>query len=599
MDRREFMIRTATAGSAALAGLAFSPLAMAAQGQAPLSMQPPPEGWPAASLRVGAPMRDGVRLATDVWLPEGNGPFPALLVRTPYNYLVVGGYMPVFQQFVNAGYAVIMQFVRGQWGSEGVWRFGGHNERPDGYDAVEWVAAQPWCDGNVGMFGTSYLAMTQLYAAEQQPPHLKAISPIAPVVDFLQATPFQGGAHSTNHMINWTRAVQQDHPSFAEKADDPEVARDIQHRLRQRPLYSAADEWLNGPYLDMYKSFLDHPFSDHEFWDQINYTKDAYSKMDVPMFWVSGHFDVSTWHCIDAWKRIEAFAPPNPHHMLLAPYTHGVHEEVGLSETSHGPYTFADNVITDNVAMRIPFFDRHVKGLDVEADLPERVRVYIMGSNVWRDFSSMPVPEAVIRSVFLSSQGMARTAAGDGTLSFEATSLSGSDEVRIDPENPVIATDPFDMASVIHREDVLVYTSPPLEEPLTIVGQPEAIIHVACDTPDADIVVDFHEVREDGRSIRLSTRILRLRYRHGFDEEILMNSSEIAEVRLLMDWLGQTIPPGSRLRVSIRGTDFPAAQPNPNTGDPIKSATRVQRSNLHIIHTEGNPSRLELPTVSL
>jgi putative CocE/NonD family hydrolase len=194
---------------------------------------------------------------------------------------------------------------------------------------------------------------------------------------------------------------------------------------------------------------------------------------------------------------------------------------------------------------------------------------------------------------------MARTAAGDGTLAFEARLLRGSDKVRIDPENPVMATDPFDMASVIHREDVLVYTSPPLGEPLTIVGQPEAIIHVACDTPDADIVVDLHEVREDGRSIRLSSRIQRLRYRNGFDDEAMMTPSEIAEVHLLMDWLGQTIPSGSRLRVSIRGTDFPATQPNPNTGDPIKSATRVQPSALHIIHTEGNPSRIELPTITL
>jgi predicted acyl esterase len=120
---------------------------------------------------------------------------------------------------------------------------------------------------------------------------------------------------------------------------------------------------------------------------------------------------------------------------------------------------------------------------------------------------------------------------------------------------------------------------------------------VACDSPDADLVVDFHEVREDGRSIKLSTRMLRLRYRNGYDSEVPMTPSEIAEVRIIMDWMGQTIPSGSRMRVSIRGTDFPNTQPNPNTGEPIATAVRVQRTSLHVLHTEGMPSRMEIPTV--
>jgi putative CocE/NonD family hydrolase len=462
MKRRDFLLNTATASSAVVAASTISPYTLAMAAKPDIEHQPAPEGWPPPTMRVGMPMRDGVRLATDIWLPEGDGPFPAIVVRTPYNYQIVGPYVEAAKGFLAAGYAFIMQFVRGQWGSEGYWVFGGRNERPDGYDAVEWVAAQPWCDSNVGMIGTSYLAMTQLYAAELQPPHLKAISPIAPVTDFFQATPFIGGAHSTNHMINWTRNVQQDFPEYmANLGSDPELAREVQKRLRQRPLISAADEWLTGPYLEMYKSFLTHPFSDHEFWDQINYVDGAYAKMDVPMYWASGHFDVSTWHCIDAWKRIGSLAPPNTHHMLLGPYTHGPDEEFGLRKTTHGPYEMADNVMTDNVALRIPFFDRHVRGMDVDADLPDSVRVYIMGSNVWKDFSDMPVPEADIRPLFLSSKGMARTAAGDGKLQFDASGLQGSDEVRVDPENPVIQTDPFDMSSVIHREDVLVYTSDP------------------------------------------------------------------------------------------------------------------------------------------
>ena len=594
MNRRRLLRQSVLLSAVSASGIMQTAYAAKAK-----AMYPVPEGWPKPNLREAVSMRDGVSLATDVWLPNSTTPVPAILVRTCYPYRDFGVTTEIFRQFRQAGYAVVVQFVRGQWGSEGVFRFGA-NEWHDGYDSVEWVAAQTWCDSNVGMLGQSYLAMTQLYAAAGAPPHLKAISPIAPLTNMFEFSPFIGGAFNRRHMLGWTRLVQQDFPDLVAQGgfSNPAVLRDIQRRLRHRPAYDAADDWLNGAYLEMYKGFLDHPFSDDEFWNQINFSDDAYAHMDVPMFWVCGHFD-GTSHCLDAWDKVDRLAPPNSHHMLLGPYTHGPEEELGLKTTTYGPYEFAENVLTDNVAMRVPFFDRHVKGIDVDADLPDRVRVYITGSNVWRDFQNMPAPETKYRALFLASHGMAQTDSGDGSASFEVGSSADHDSVLVDPLNPVSTMDSMNMATVITREDVLVYTSDRLKDAVTVVGQPEVIVHVACDTPDSDLVVDLNEVRADGLSVRLSYKVLRLRYRESYSQPKPMTPGKVEKVVLKLDWVGHTLVEGSRLQIAIRGTDFTYADPNPNTGTPTKSATNLQRTRIHIFHTEAMPSRINLPTIEV
>ena len=597
LDRRDFLIRSLGAGAAGLAGLSINSSVLASD-KSPLKLIPAPEGWAAPSIRVGATMRDGVRLATDIWLPEGNGPFPAILMRTCYPYGVFSVLNQLVEQFRQAGYAFVVQFIRGQYGSEGKFIFGGANERTDGYDVVEWVAAQPWCDSNVGMLGTSYLAMTQLYAAATKPPHLKAISPIAPITNFLDYTPFKGGAFSLGHMSFWPNLIQPDFLKYEPLT--PEQQREMHRRRRHRPLIDAANGWLDGPYLEMYRSFFEHPQTDSEFWDNINYTDEDYSQMDVPMFWVSGHYDPSTAHVLDAWRKIQKLAPGNQHHMLLGPYSHGPMEEYGCRTTSFGPYEFGENVITDNVAMRIPFFDRHLKGIDTGADLPNRVRAYITGSNVWREFSDVPVPEAKLRSLYLSSHGRAQSKTGDGVASFQSGSPAASDQVLVDPENPVSGPLIAAITSVADREDVLVYNSAPLTEPVTIVGEPEAIIHIACDTPDADLIVALNEVRADGTTVKGASNVRRLRFRNGLGKKaVFMTPGKPEEVRLKLDWVCHTFQPGNRLQVTISGTDFPSVEPNPNTGEPIATATKLQRTKLHIIHTDAMASRLELPTIVL
>jgi putative CocE/NonD family hydrolase len=596
MNRREFMLRSAVFSAATLFDV-LPILSIETNEEQPLAFQEAPAGW-TPSKRVGVPMRDGARLTTDIWLPEGDGPFPAILVRTCYSYQVVAEYQAAGEQFNKAGYAFIMQSIRGQWGSEGKFRFGGHNEKKDGYDAVEWVAAQPWCDGSVGMIGTSYLAMTQLYAAEEQPPHLKAISPCSPVTNFFEATPFIGGAFALTHMLTWTRLIQPDVDQWYKDLADPnsKALRELQRRLRHRPLYTAADGWLEGPYLDMYKEFLDHPLNDDSFWDEVNFTDDTYSRMDVPMFWVGGNFDISTRHCVDAWNRINALAPANPHYMVIGPWQHGPWLEYGLKETelTYRSYKLNENAVTDNLALRIPFFERHLKGLDVDVNMTDRVRVFITGSNVWRDFSDMPVPEADVRTLYLSSYDFARSTDGSGLASFEAGSPTSSDTVLVDPENPVKGTG----ESFVSREDVLVYTSLPLEEPLTIVGQPQAILHVTSETQDADVAVGLYEVFPDNTHEQLSMHLRRLRYRKGYEKPArFMTPGKPEEIKIPLDWIGHTLKPGSRLRVTVSGTIFPIV--NPNTGEPIKLATRMQRTKLTLVHTEDRPSRLEIPTIAV
>ena len=256
-------------------------------------------------------------------------------------------------------------------------------------------------------------------------------------------------------------------------------------------------------------------------------------------------------------------------------------------------------------ALRIAFFDRYLKGLPASVSLPQRVRVFVTGSNVWREFDSLPVPGLTKTPVYLASEGQANSVRGNGSLRFAPGSDSAFDTMIADPENPVVAV--TDMMSGIgeysasHQDDaVLVYDSEPLAAPMTVVGESLAVIHVTTSTPDADLVVNLHEVHPNGRAIRLgSGGSLRLRYRQGFDRQVPLEPGRMYRVEVPLAYVGHTLAVGNVLRVTVSGTEFPVLDPNPNTGEPIATATQMQVSQIGIHHDEQRLSRVELPVVDL
>ncbi len=557
-------------------------------------------------MEVRVAMRDGAKLLTYVNLPAGEGPFPTVLVRTPYLLSIEPRHNPIMNAYLDAGYAVVWQLARGIGDNDGRYRFIA-DDRNDGYDCIEWVAAQPWSDGKVGMDHGSYNAMTQLQAASTSPPALKAIIPFVPSSHFFRETPYAGGIFMRYHMLNWhkllgLRSFEETGVGFMDSSrviDNPEW----QRLLTSRPLIDSANGYLDGDELAQYWRFLEEPTLDSDYWFETMMMDEHYANVDIPVLLVSGNFDPTTG-TLHAWRELEENAPnPQNRKLLIGPWNHGG-SYVGIPP-AEGPYQFGGTGTVDMSALRLAFFDRYLKGLPASVPLPERVRVFVTGSNVWREFDSLPVPGLEKTPVYLASGGAANGAGGDGALGFVPGSAAPADTMIADPSNPVIAiTDLMagtgDYADSQENEAVLVYDSPPLPEALTVVGESQALIHVSISTPDADLVVNLHEVYPDGRAIRLgSGGSLRLRYHQGFDREVPVEPGRVYRVEIPLAYVGHTLAAGNVLRVTVSGTEFPVLDPNPNTGEPIATAVRVQTSEIRIHHDEQHPSRIELPVVGL
>ena len=573
-----------------------------------------PRVMPDPSIKEMVSMRDGARLATYVYLPKGGkGPFPTILIRTVYRNGIVNWGNSRPDVYGAAGYAMVWQTTRGIDESEGVYRFLA-DDRNDGYDTVEWIAKQPWSDGNVGMDHASYLGSTQLQAAAAKPPHLKAIVPHVAATDLFQEIPYNGGIFIRSHALNWNTLISVKNVgemnALKMTTDNPVWMK----HLTSRPLIDAADGFLKGDQLAEYKEYLRHPTRD-EFWRQREYTAQDYAKMDLGVLLIAGNFD-PTVGTLTAWRGLEANAPnPQNRHLLIGPWTHaesysattvsgwqkeGPRQSTNTPVTKNGSYEFGDAAAMDMWALRIAFYDRYLKGKKAPASpaLPNRVKVFVTGSNVWREFDTIPVPQRRDTKLFLSSKGRANSAAGDGSMSFKA-STGKADTVVSDPFNPVV--DQWGGGGKTDdRQDVLVYTSDPMEKDLTVIGEPEARFNVAADTRDADLIVNLYEIYPDGKSVKLGYGgELRLRYREGFDREVLLEPGKTYSVSIPLTYIGHTIKAGHRLRVQISGTSFPGMDPNPNTGEPIATAVKMQRSNISIFHEAKHPSFVVLPVVPL
>ena len=559
---------------------------------------------PEPAIFAMAPMRDGVKLATYILVPEGEGPFPTVLIRSVYKDGVIPWGAFGHEKYLAADYAYVFQSTRGTGASEGIFRFIA-DDRNDGYDTVEWIAEQPWSDGNVGMNNGSYLGMTQLAAAASKPPHLKAIIPHVTVGDFFRETPYFGGIFMRYHMLNWHRLISvHGRQELGVGFMDPTLAladASTVERLMFRPLIDAADDYLQSDRLQQFRAFAENS-TFGPYWHDIQSLPEHYANMDLGVLLIGGNYDLGVGTLV-AWKGLEASAPnPSQRHMLIGPWTHGQSYHAGVTENAL--LKFGDQALVDMDALRIAFFDHYLKGKPSHDSLPNRVKLFVTGSNVWREFDAFPVPDARPVKLYLASGGNANSVSGDGELDF-GRSQGQPDTMINDPENPTIVETQLSTGITFYQQveqsdSVLVYTSATLEEPLTIIGEPVASLHVSANAPDADVMVRLTEVYTDGRSVSLGFGAnLRLRYREGFDKEVPLDEGTVYAVEMPLTYIGHTIPAGHRLRVDVLGTEFPLYDPNPNTGEPIATATRLQQAKVTIHHNETHPSFLTLPVVQL
>ena len=582
---------------------------------------PPPEKplTPAEPTLIEMiPMRDEVRLYTEIFLPLSSKISPTVLIRSPYPFSLPSrnDRRPI-SRYQQAGYAVVFQLTRGQGQSEGCFHLL-QDDVNDGHDAIEWIVKQSWCNGKVGMEGSSYLGSTQLLAAKAKPAALKCIMPTAFVGNWTRCFPFSNGVPNKGPYMQWQQVLD------TEQWDDMDVTYGDMTALnhpswglafRKRPLVDAADEVLSGDKLANWRKTIANPL-DNEFWHAIHFTDLQLAELDLPIFFTDGWYDI-TIGPIDFFTRLEKIQPGQSHrYLLVGPWDHYQTSTRSQPGDDNGDRTLPDNGAFDHVDQRLAFFDRYLKGDTQAVVQDDRVRVYITGAqdsnaNVWKNFPTFPAPGTKQQSIYLHSQGNAHLFPSDGILNWEIptndptyqATYKPSDHYTYDPELPTasIVETSLDRRDVEIRSDVLTYTSEPFTAPLTILGDITLVLHAASDALDTDWFAIVTEVFPDGKSksFHYAPPAFRARYRKGFDREVFLTPNKPEKFRIPLGPAGHQIAKGNRLRLSIFSAAFPEYDPNSNTGELAAIDTEMRIAKQTIFHDAIRPSYIILPVIQL
>lgn len=543
--------------------------------------------WPVVHAGTFAvPMRDGVHLSTDVYLPGGcPDTVPAVLVRTPYGK---ADGREVYYRYVQRGYAVVVQDVRGRNESEGEW-LPNYYEVEDGDDTLNWIAAQDWSSGKVGMVGGSYLGYVQWAAAASGNPHLKALISVvcagSPFVDL----PRRGGSF-TSGMLAWAFAVSQKkfHPELMERDDWEEV-------LNIRPLTDLPRKALgyDVPFLTKWLEPGDY----NDFWRRSNWRERSQGAV-IPALIQSGWFDDNGMGTTEALEIAHDF-PPGSRKVILGPWQHSGNSRYDLHALSFGP----EALRFDLDLLYFQWFEHHLKGVDNGIDRTAPVEYYTVGQEQWKTAENWPLPQARPASLYLDSDGHANTSAGDGRLTLERPDTESRDQYIYDPEHPSLhiidmseneIEVPEDYTREEQRPDLLCYTTDVLTRDLVITGDMEAELYISSDAPDTDFILRVTDVDENGRSVKLADGVLSARYRNGFDHAEFLEQDQVVRLKIRTTKLSHCFRAGHRLRVTVTSSAKNFLFPHSNTRENYNSSRTVAARNA-LWHGGRYASRLVVP----
>ena len=555
-------------------------------------------------------MRDGVELATDVYRLEGALPTPVLVVRTPYNkdHMVAGGDIFDILRAVQTGYTVVTQDVRGRYASGGI--FNPHvQETADGLDAFAWAAAQPWSNGLVGTFGGSYLGATQWLPAREQPPALRAMAPSITFSDGYEGCSYQGGA-KVLHDLRWVvadivPAELARRVARGEKPIDSEIPLDVDVALTELPL---ATHPLIREYAVFYLDWLAHPTTD-DYWLPSSPCA-GYEQISVPALNTSGWYDIFLWSTFQNYigmkQRGGTEEARRNQRLIIGPWTH-TNLSGSFPEREFG--WGGSSAAIDLPGIHLRWFDRWLRDVDNGLDREPPVMIFVMGIDEWRNEADWPLPGTQYHPYYLHSRGGANTLQGNGALSTEPPGDEPSDVYLYNPLRPVPtvggqvilsggnAMGPRDQRQVELRDDVLVYSTPALEQAVEVIGPIELRLFVSSSAPDTDLTGKLVDVYPDGRAMILTEGILRAHYRNSFIEPEILEPKEVYELWLNLWATANVFLPGHRIRLEVSSSNFPRFDRNSNTGGVIASETRDQYQPAinRILHDVAHPSHLVLP----
>ncbi len=539
-------------------------------------------------LFVQIPMRDGVKLRSLVYKPPGNIRIPSVLLRTPYG--VGRDLTPNYRAFVDHGYAIVLQDVRGRYGSEG--KFDPvRQETNDGSDTLNWIARQPWSDGQIGMIGGSYSGIAQWKAALTGNPHLKAIFPVVSGSDEYRDRFYSyGGAMRLGHRLMWMaqnlRAPGTPEPKF----DD---------YVWHLPLRTA-DRAATGHTVDFFQDTLNHPAYD-TYWKGLS-TREQLEHLRVPVFAVGGWYDGFVESDLEAFAILSKKAAGN--HILIGPWPHNM-------SIKFKPIDFGKDSGAPIRRYQLEWFDYWMKTPQPAQPFPEPpVRIFVMGVNKWRDEHEWPIARTRSTPIYLASKGSANSAAGDGQLNWEPNRSDPPDEYEYDPRRPVPTMGgaiccspdiwpwgPLDQRPVEKRKDVLVYSSAPLNHDLEVTGRVRLMVYASTSAPDTDFTAKLVDVFPDGYAQILTDGVLRLRYRNSLERPAPAKPGEIYQLTIDAGVTSNVFRVGHRIRMEIASSNFPRFDRNPNTGRPVADEMELHVARQRIYHGRPYPSYVMLPVI--
>ncbi|WP_343487468.1 CocE/NonD family hydrolase [Allomuricauda sp. d1] len=587
--------------------------------------------------KVMMPMRDGIRLATDIYRPKGDGKYPIIFSRTPYNFNSWGDGEKQTRtaerayEVVKRGYAYVVQNERGRYFSEGEWDILG-TPLTDGYDAFSWMKDQPWSNGKIGTLGCSSTAEWQMAVAALDHPSHAAMVPqgygagVGRVGDYYeQGNWYRGGAEQLL-FFSWLYGVE--HDKFKPRIPKEATQEDL---IRISRFYDLAPE---NPEVDWKEKFYHLPVQD--ILQNVHGKRDIFDKMvrrhpnhedwykgglyhddmdfGVPSFWFASWYDVSISPNIALFNHVRNNAKDaevrENQYLVIAPVLHCRYTRA-TENTMVGERSVGDARLNYDEQI-YSWFDLWLNGKenDFKQKTP-RVQYYTMGSNVWQSSETWPPANAVMTSYYLSSGGNANSLFGDGKLTAEKSEAAESyDAFTYDPMNPVpsyggnvccmgnaVEGGAFDQSAIETRHDILVYTTEPLEEGVEVSGFIESTLYVSSDVKDTDFTIKLIDVHPDGSAYNLDETIQRVRYREGYDKEVFMEEGEVYRIDLTPMATSNYFKKGHRIRVEISSSNFPRFSRNLNTGGKNYDETKAVVAHNKVHHSSKYPSEIRLPIV--
>lgn len=585
---------------------------------------------------VMIPMRDGVRLATDIYFPAlggqpASGKFPVILERTPYDKAGSGN-VTNGTYYARRGYVCAIQDVRGRFVSEGEW-YPFAKEAPDGYDTVEWLAAQAWSDGQVGTMGASYCGSDQSALATLNPPHLSTMIVAVGASNYYHCSMRQNGALEQRFMIYAFRMATTSKEAFADpniKAAVDRAFANVGEWVSRAPLKKGTSPLRMLPNYEQWVLDLFTHGEYDDYWKQRGYAISQYYEehADVPTLYLGGWYDSYARATCENYTVLSKMKTSRQV-LMMGPWTHG-----GWGVSNAGDVDFGTHSFINYNDLRLAWFDHFLKGMNTEVSDWSPVKIFVMGtgeglpnyqgrlhhSGHWRDERDFPLPDTQFTPYYLHADGELSTSpptpdGSTGCFSFDPRDPVPTIGGGISAADPIMGAGAFDQRGnsrffgcqdtlpLNARSDVLTFQTPPLENDVEVTGPITVKLHAsssACDTDFTAKLIDVCPLSDDypdGLAINLTDSIIRARYRNGWDAPELLEPGKVYEFVFELYPTSNVFKKGHRIRLDISSSNWPRFDVNPNTGGDLGVERRVEIAEQTVYHEPEHPSHVVLPII--